>query len=200
MFDQGIVSREQGDQLRTNANALAQSVLADKAAIESSRSQILADQAMIANAKVQLGYTSIRSPIDGRTGNLMVKQGNVVTANTSDLITINQIEPIYVTFAVPEVRLPEIKRYMAQGKLPVIAKSQDSEAQPEQAHQGRPLPHRPVRPYAGSSSRLRFICPHKHMILGGCPHFTGISHLPASQQLKAQLATAVLGSYSRRGS
>jgi len=134
LFDQGIVSREQGDQLRTNANALAQSVLADKAAIESSRSQILADQAMIANAKVQLGYTSIRSPIDGRTGNLMVKQGNVVTANTSDLITINQIEPIYVTFAVPEVRLPEIKRYMAQGKLPVIAKSQDSEAQPEQGH------------------------------------------------------------------
>ncbi len=131
LFDQGIISKEQSNQLWTNANALAQSVLADKAAIESSKAQIKADEASIANAKVQLSYTSIRSPIDGRTGNLMIKQGNIVAANTTDLITINQIEPIYVTFSVPESRLAEIKRYLAQGKLVVTAKTQDGEAQQE---------------------------------------------------------------------
>jgi multidrug efflux system membrane fusion protein len=131
LSDQGIISKEQANQLRTNANALAQSVLADKAAIESSKAQITADQASIGNAKVQLSYTSIRSPIDGRTGNLMVKQGNIVAANSTDLITINQIEPIYVTFSVPEARLAEIKRYMAGGKLQVAAKTQEGDAKLE---------------------------------------------------------------------
>lgn len=131
LFQEGIISKEQSNQIQTNANALAQSVLADKAAIESSKAQIRADEASIGNAKVQLSYTSIRSPIDGRTGNMTVKQGNIVTANSSDLITINQIQPIYVTFSVPESRLAEIKRYMAQGKLTVTAKTQDGEAQQE---------------------------------------------------------------------
>ncbi|HXI44074.1 MAG TPA: efflux RND transporter periplasmic adaptor subunit, partial [Bryobacteraceae bacterium] len=60
----------------------------------------------------------------GRTGNIMVKQGNIVAANTMDLTTINQVEPIYVTFSVPESKLPDIKRYMAVGKLPVTATPQ----------------------------------------------------------------------------
>jgi membrane fusion protein, multidrug efflux system len=80
---------------------------------------------------VQLGYTEIRSPIDGRTGNLAVKQGNIVTANTSELMTINEVQPIYVTFTVPEARLGEVKRYMAEGKLPVTALAQDGDATPE---------------------------------------------------------------------
>ncbi len=127
LFDQGIVSKEQGDQFRTNADTLAQSVLADKAAIESSQAQIAADEAMIENAKVQLSYTTITSPIDGRTGNLTLKRGNVVTANATNLITINQIEPIYVTFSVPEASLADVKRYMAEGKLLVQAKTQDGD-------------------------------------------------------------------------
>ena len=77
------------------------------------------------NAKVQLGFTEIRSPIDGRTGNLTVKQGNVVMANHQELVTINQIEPIYVTFSVPEAQLPAIKRYMAEGTLQVRSRPQD---------------------------------------------------------------------------
>jgi len=128
LFEQGIVSKEQGDQYRTNADTLAQSVLADQAAIESARAQINSDQAMIDNAVVQLSYTTIPSPIDGKTGNLSVKQGNVVAANSTALITITQIEPTYVTFAVPETNLADIKRYMAQGKLEVVATTQDGEA------------------------------------------------------------------------
>lgn len=127
LFDQGIVSREQGDQYRTNADTLLQSVAADKAAIESSRAQVQADQAAIDTAKVNLSYTTIVSPIDGKTGNLAVKQGNVVAANSSNLITITQVEPIYVTFAVPESTLADVKKYMAVSKLPVFAKTQDGE-------------------------------------------------------------------------
>ena len=103
--------------------------LADRAAIESSKAQIASDQATIDNAKVQLSYTTIPSPIDGNTGNLMFKLGNVVSANQTNLITITQVEPIYVTFAVPEANLSDMKRYMAQGKLPVIATTQDGQGQ-----------------------------------------------------------------------
>ena len=78
------------------------------------------------NIRVQLGYTAIKSPLDGRTGNLNVKQGNVLTANVTDLMTINQVEPIYVTFSVPEARLPEIKR-----SLLVMASRQDDTSHPE---------------------------------------------------------------------
>ncbi len=123
---EGIVSKDQGEQFKSNADALAQSVAADRAAIESARAQAVADQANIANAEVQLGYTSIKSPIDGRTGNLTIKQGNVVPPNTTELVTINQIEPIYATFAVPESKLNDVKKYMADGKVQVLAKLQDA--------------------------------------------------------------------------
>ena len=105
LFQSGIVSKDQAEQMRSNADALAAGVKADEAAVRSARAAIVATKAMVDNARVQLGYTTIRSPIDGRTGNLMVKQGNVVTANTMDLMTINQVEPIYVTFSVPESQL-----------------------------------------------------------------------------------------------
>ena len=82
LFDQGVVSREQADQMGSSADALSQTVLADKAAIESAQAQIVASKAAVETATVQMSYTTIRSPIDGRTGNIAVKQGNVVAANT----------------------------------------------------------------------------------------------------------------------
>ncbi len=57
-----------------------------------------------------------------------MKLGNVVMANSMELMTINQVEPIYVTFAVPEAQLPAIKQYMAEGKLPVRSRPQDDRA------------------------------------------------------------------------
>lgn len=124
LFDQGVVSREQTDQMRSSADALSQTVLADKAAVESARAQIVASKAAVDTATVQMSYTTIRSPIDGRTGSIAVKQGNVVAANTSDLMTITEVQPIYVTFSVPEAQLGDIKRYMGQGQLPVQAAPQ----------------------------------------------------------------------------
>ena len=124
LFDQGVVSREQADQMRSSADALSQTLLADKAAIESARAQIVADKAAVENVQVQLSYTTIESPINGRTGSIAVKQGNVVAANTTDLMTITEVQPIYVTFSVPEAQLGDIKRYMGQGNLPVHAAPQ----------------------------------------------------------------------------
>lgn len=128
---EGIISKEQRDQFQTNADALAQGVTADKASIESARAEIAAAKAAVENAKLQLSYTTIPSPIDGRTGNVMIKQGNLVSANSMDLTTITQVQPIYVTFSVPEAQLAAIKRYMARGKLPVTAIPQDGESSPE---------------------------------------------------------------------
>jgi multidrug efflux system membrane fusion protein len=125
LFSEGIVSKEQGDQLNSTADSLAQGVRADKAAGDSLRAQMRADQAAIRNLKVQLAFTTISSPIDGRTGNLTVKPGNVVNANSSSLISITQVQPIYATFSVPETHLSAIRRYMAQGKLTVQATPQD---------------------------------------------------------------------------
>jgi multidrug efflux system membrane fusion protein len=124
LFQQGIISREQTEQFRTNADAIGEAVRADKAAVESTKAAINADQAALENARVQLSYTTIVSPINGRTGNLMVRQGNVVKASDIDMVTINQVEPIYVTFSVPEAQLPAIKKYMAAGRLTVIATPQ----------------------------------------------------------------------------
>jgi multidrug efflux system membrane fusion protein len=104
----GVVAEQVTDQMVAAAHASEELVKADHAAVE--------------NARVQLVYTSINSPIDGRTGNLAVQLGNIVKANDVPiLVTINQINPIYVTFTIPEQLLPEVKRYSAQHKLKVIA-------------------------------------------------------------------------------
>jgi multidrug efflux system membrane fusion protein len=125
LFQEGIISKDQAEQMRTGADTISHVIMADQAAVRSAEAAAGAGRAAVANAKVQLSYTAIWSPIDGRTGNLLVKEGNLVTANTTDLITINQVNPIYVTFAVPEAHLPAIKQYMAKGSLPVAAALQD---------------------------------------------------------------------------
>ena len=126
LFRKGVISREQADQYQTTSDVDTEAVRADRAALDSSRAAVAADDAALRNIEVQLSYTVIRSPIDGRTGNLMIKQGNVVKANDVDLVTINQLQPIYATFTVPEERLPEIKQHMAAGKLKVMAAPQGS--------------------------------------------------------------------------
>jgi multidrug efflux system membrane fusion protein len=130
LVGRGIISKDVGQQARSAAEANAAMVKADKAAIESARAQVSAQQAMVDNAKLQLEYTNITSPIDGRTGNIAVKVGNLVTANQTELMTIAQVQPVYVTFSVPAAHLPTIKQHMATEKLKVIAVPQDASAQP----------------------------------------------------------------------
>lgn len=135
LAEEGIFSRQQGQQTVSNADALSQAVAADQAAIESAKAQITADQANINNIKLQRSYTSVLAPIDGRTGNIVQRAGNIVTANNTELAVIHQVEPIYVAFAVPEARLGEVKRYFdAGGKLPVIAQAQDGSGTAEHGY------------------------------------------------------------------
>ena len=103
--------------MQSNADALDAAVLADQAAVE--------------NARVQLVYCTIYSPIDGRTGPLLIHQGNMIKANdTPFLVSINQVQPIYATFTVPEQNLADIKRYSNQGKLRVQALHSERHAWP----------------------------------------------------------------------
>lgn len=117
----GYVAREQYDQIRTNAEALQATLRADQAAVENSGAALKADQAAVENARLQLAYTEIRSPMEGRTGTLLVNAGNVVKVNDTSLVTINQVRPVYVTFSVPEQNLSEIKMHQAKGDLVVEA-------------------------------------------------------------------------------
>ena len=127
---QGIVSKDAAEQTRASAEATAATVKADRAAVESARAQLVAQQAAVDNSKVSLSYTTISSPIDGRTGNLTVKSGNLVNANTSELMTIAQVEPIFVTFAVPSIQLAPVKAQLGKNKIPVTVTPQDGSPTP----------------------------------------------------------------------
>jgi multidrug efflux system membrane fusion protein len=101
-----------------------------RAKADSLRATVAADVAAIDNAKLQLAYCYIRSPIDGRIGLLLVNEGNIVKNTDSVLATINQLRPIYVDFSVPEQELPRIRRHMSQGSLGVEASIPDDSGKP----------------------------------------------------------------------
>lgn len=107
LLEDQYVTRQQYEQVRTNWVALEATLKADKAVVE--------------NNRVQTKYCSIFSPIDGRTGSLKVNQGNIVKANDIELVVINQIQPIYVTFTIPEKDLQIVKKYQADERLKVDA-------------------------------------------------------------------------------
>jgi multidrug efflux system membrane fusion protein len=93
----------------------------EEANMESLRATVEASRAAVDNAKVQLSYTAIYAPIDGRTGSLQIHAGNVVKADEASLVVINQVRPIYTRFTLPEQYLPEVKAAMAKGRLKVEA-------------------------------------------------------------------------------
>ena len=116
---QGILSREAHEQAHAASEALAATLRSDEAAVET--------------ARLQLGYCMIRSPIDGRTGSLLIHQGNLVKAvDSGPLVVVNRVDPVYVSFAVPEKRLSEIERAMASGRLVVAALLPGDDAPPVQ--------------------------------------------------------------------
>jgi membrane fusion protein, multidrug efflux system len=128
LLERELIAREQYEQIRTNMAAMEATVRADRAAEENARAAVTAGQAAVDNARLQLSYTRIHSPIDGRTGNLLVQRGNVIKANEDNpLVVIAQVSPIYVSFGVPEQHLAAIKRYQAAGSLKVEARSPGAE-------------------------------------------------------------------------
>jgi multidrug efflux system membrane fusion protein len=146
LVQEGAVSKEQADQVKTTSDTAGATVMADAAAIDNAKAVVSSDQAAVQtanatwqadkaaaeNLRVQLGYTEIRSPINGRTGSLNVYQGNVVRANdTTPLVTINQIQPIYVTFSVPESHLAEVRTANSKGTLKVTARLNGDKREPQ---------------------------------------------------------------------
>ena len=125
---EGITSREQTEQFRSVAEAAAAGVNANVSALESARAAIRADEARVAEAKLSLGYTKINAPISGHIGAVMIKEGNLVKENdTTPLVTILQVTPVYVSYAVPEKWIEEIRTYMRSRSLAVLAMSEGSQ-------------------------------------------------------------------------
>ncbi len=114
LLEKSFVSREAYAQIATNAHTAEAVALASLAALE--------------NARLNLEYCTISSPIDGYVGRALLQAGNLVKANdVNPLVVINQVRPIYVNFAVPEHQLPAIRQHMAQGTLLVDATATGAE-------------------------------------------------------------------------
>lgn len=123
--DRAQMEKARGDQTRYaslvgKGFASQQKYEEARAAYAAIRETLRAGEAAIEAAKLQLAYTEIRSPIDGRTGSLLVNTGNLVKANDSGaLVVITQVKPVHVVFSVPEAYLPGLKRLMAAGPVAV---------------------------------------------------------------------------------
>lgn len=107
MVERNFISRQDYDKSVAQAESQAATVKADQAAIE--------------KARLDLAYCSITAPLTGQTGSLLINQGNLIQANSDTLVVIKQVQPTYVTFAVPERNLSQIRQRMAQATLKVTA-------------------------------------------------------------------------------
>jgi len=116
LFKEAYVTRQQYDLALTNAEALKYTVRSDEAAVE--------------NARLNLQYCNVLAPISGRTGNLLVHEGDQIKADDIAMVVINQITPIKVNFSVPEKFLPGIRKYAAAGTLKVEVTFPNDTAKP----------------------------------------------------------------------
>jgi multidrug efflux system membrane fusion protein len=115
LVEKDYVTKSQADQAQSAAEAMQATVQSDKAAVD--------------NARLNLEYATIRSPIAGRTGRLLVRRGNVVRANADALVVINQLRPILVRFPIVQHDFPALQRRAARGgSVPVRVVSADSGA------------------------------------------------------------------------
>ncbi len=106
LLEKNFVSKEAYAQIRTNSETAEATAKASQAALE--------------NARLNLEYCTITSPLDGYVGKVLLQAGNMLRANDANpLVVINQVRPIYVNFAVPEQSLPEVRKYRAAGPLTV---------------------------------------------------------------------------------
>jgi membrane fusion protein, multidrug efflux system len=134
--DRALLANAQSQE-RRYADLMAKGFISEEAytqaktALEAAKATVDADRAAVETARVQLSYTRITSHINGRAGRVLLQVGNVVKANdTQALVVINQVAPIYVSFAVPEQYLSEIRSYMSKGTLDAQAAPQGAAAEP----------------------------------------------------------------------
>ena len=135
-LDQAIATKAQHEAQLANARldlqryatlvrgqgASQQTLDTQRAAVAQLEAQVQYDQATIENAQVQLDYTVIRSPVDGRVGLRQVDIGNLVQSSSSGIVTVTQIRPINVTFTLPQQSLPTVMQAIAAGPVQVEAR------------------------------------------------------------------------------
>ncbi|WP_238184313.1 efflux RND transporter periplasmic adaptor subunit [Methylobacterium trifolii] len=140
-FDQARAKKTQDESTLKNARAdlerytklgdyaSRQQTDTQSATVNSLTAQVASDQAAIDNAQTQLGYATIRAPFDGVAGFRQVDVGNIVNASAQTaIVTITQVEPIFVVLTAPEDQLREITAALAKGTVPVEAWSTDGQA------------------------------------------------------------------------
>ncbi|HEY9840430.1 MAG TPA: efflux RND transporter periplasmic adaptor subunit [Candidatus Obscuribacterales bacterium] len=127
LLEKGYVALEEVEKFQNTLNAAEATLVADQAAVVNARAQVQADQAAlqtallnlnanqagVATAKIQLGFTRIFAPISGKTGPLLINAGNNVQANSSILVNIKKLSPIFVSFSAPEKLLPAFQHALA---------------------------------------------------------------------------------------
>lgn len=132
LVEQGVVSREQYEELRATQNSLDANVGSARAAVNSAEESVKVDTAAVETAKLELSYCSIRSPIDGRAGQRLVDVGNIVHPGSSSasnapgsgapatentLLVIERLDPIYADFTISQNRLSEVQTQMKANRL-----------------------------------------------------------------------------------
>lgn len=122
---ENLASKMTADQARTTLDVSRATAHASEAMVNTARATLASDLSAVAKAKLDLGYCEIHAPISGRTGNLLVHAGNLVKENDVALVVIHKVEPIFVSFGVPEDHLGAIRRLNAVHPLPVEVSLQD---------------------------------------------------------------------------
>ena len=186
LVEQQLVAREQYDQIRTNMATLEATVQADRAAfdnaraalvagratIENARAVIRADEAAVETARLQLGYTTVQSPLDGRMGRAEVRVGSFVGRNEPTLLaTVSTLDPMYVNFSVSErealqvwrrrpaggitLTLPDDRAYPHAGRIDFVDRAVDPRTGTLALRATFPNPARVLQP--GQYTRLRVL-------------------------------------------
>lgn len=142
LVEQGVVAREQYEQIRVDYDTLKANTEAAKAAVRSADETIKVDNAAIDTAKVQLSYCYIHSPIDGRAGQRLVDLGNVVNpggpgnseasngVSSNALLVIERLDPIYADFTISQSNLSSVQEQMRAGTLSAEIRLPDTTDEP----------------------------------------------------------------------
>jgi len=128
----GVLAQQRADQLGTVSETSRAALRSDQAAVDAAVSTLNADRARLAQTQLQMSFTKAVAPISGRAGAVTLKAGSMVRDNDTTLVTLLQLNPIHVTFGVPEQILPEVQRLNNAG--PLLVEAGDDQSHTQEGH------------------------------------------------------------------